>query len=611
MAIHVLDNETINQIAAGEVIERPSSVIKELVENSIDAGATAVSVEIKDGGIASIRVTDNGCGIKPEEVPTAFLRHATSKLTCAEDLMEVASLGFRGEALASIAAIARCELITRTNAGPVGIRYIIEGGNEISSQDVGAPEGTTFIIRDLFYNTPARRKFLKSASTESGYAEEVLQKIALAHPEISIHFVSGGKTLLHTTGQGRLKDVIYTIFGREVATSMLEVDRSTDELSISGFIGKPLLSRGNRGYELYDINGRFVKNETITAAIEDAYKGFVMQHKYPFAVLHISVPSYLIDVNVHPAKLEVRFARQQEMYDFVYQTVLDTLSGKELITEVKAIEESAPEELEKPAPQPFETERKKQEEPEIIIQPEKKYQPIEELDEYSDEMREIPAAAPELFDDIPKEKFEQISFEEKILSSQNRPQYRIIGTLFDTYILIEYGEDFLLIDQHAAHEKVLYERTIKELDRHEHTSQLVSPAIVLTVSSKELSLIEQYKEKFEAFGYDIEQFGGHEIAVHAVPANLYSIANEKLLISMLDDLTSEYEKRGNKTIEEKIAMMSCKAAVKGNMHLSMAETEALLDELLSLDHPYTCPHGRPTAIIMTKTEIEKMFKRIV
>lgn len=644
MPITILDPDTVNQIAAGEVIERPSSVVKELLENAIDAGATAVTIEIKDGGISFLRITDNGSGIPRKEIPLAFTSHATSKILSAQDLLTVSSLGFRGEALSSIAAVARVELITKTANALTGSRYVIEGGISSSLEEIGAPNGTTFVVRDLFYNVPARRKFLKSAQTEGSYISALVERIALSHPEISIRLLMNGKTRLHTSGNGRLADIIYTVYGREIHSGLLSVEGKQSEIAVHGFLGRPLISRGNRSYENYFINGRYIKSPLITKAIEDAYHGFVMQHKYPFTVLHLTIPPEELDVNVHPAKMELRFRNEEQVYQAIYEILRSVITGEELIPEVGIGKEEKAEKKEKDergafsygrGPEPFEEKRRE------MIREESSYEPstfdllrkrspadaepptelpIELTQEngrgqiteaMSEEMPRSDSPSPEQDPIIRAEEVSQPDlFDEKILSPRARSRYRLIGQLFDTYWLVEYQDRFLMIDQHAAHEKVLYERTMRKLSEKEHTCQQLFPPIILTLNSREEQVLAEHGDTFAAMGFEIEPFGGKEYAVRGVPANLFSIAERDLLTELLDSLA---EGGGSESIlvEEKVALMSCKAAVKGNNRLSFEEADALIDELLALEHPYTCPHGRPTIISMSKYEVEKKFKRIV
>lgn len=642
--IQVLDQITIDKIAAGEVIERPASIVKELVENAIDAGASAVTVEIKEGGISFIRITDNGCGIPKEEVPLAFLRHSTSKIRTVEDLSTVASLGFRGEALSSIAAISQVELITKTRECVLGTRYLIEGGKEKKIEDAGAKDGTTFLIHQMFYNTPARRKFLKTAMTEASHVNELMIRLALSHPEVSFEFINNGQSKLHTSGNGRLKDVIYQVFGREVTQNLLEVDEAIPGLKVTGYIGKPLISRGNRNYENYYINGRYVKSNIIAKAIEDAYKDFTMQHKYPFTVLHFVMDGNDLDVNVHPTKMELRFSRQQDVYNFVYMAVKNALSERELIPRVELpeakpvatpVSESVkPTDATKPVT-PVKEERnldyfmKKMQERVTSYhnqqsQAEVKdiyavYRETQQVDRIREAANYRKVQENKLKLDVSKteetvqEKPEQLNlFEEKLLSKESVVEHKIIGQLFDTYWLVEFHDQLYIIDQHAAHERVLYEKTLHGMKTREFTSQYLSPPIILNLSMQEEEILKEHLDTFVNIGFEIEAFGGDSYAVRAIPDNLFGIAKKELLIEMLDSLVEGISSSiAPDMIAEKVASMSCKAAVKGNSRLSYKEVEELIKELLKLDNPYHCPHGRPTIIAMTKQELEKKFKRIV
>lgn len=660
--IQVLDQITIDKIAAGEVIERPASIIKELVENAIDAGASAVTVEIKEGGISFIRITDNGCGIPKEEVPLAFLRHSTSKIRSVDDLTTVASLGFRGEALSSIAAIAQVELITKTKDEVTGTRYRIEGGAEKAIEDTGAPDGTTFLVHQIFYNTPARRKFLKTPMTEASHVSELMTRLALSHPEVSIQFINNGQEKLHTSGNGKLKDIVYHVFGRDIANNLLETNERIDGIQVQGFIGKPIISRGNRNYENYFINGRYVKSNIIAKAIEDAYKDFTMQHKYPFTVLHFTMDGTDLDVNVHPTKMELRFSNQQGVYNFVYNALKQTLSEPELIPRVELPEtKEVPVKAEKIVEQ-------KQEQPMTPVREERKPPVIEEeknLDYFMKKMRErvtayhqqalevkptpqpsvvqesvnyeaLPASQPVAVNEpapeqltVPKEPMPEQAvatrekksvviekqldfFEEKLLTKKAVQEYKIIGQLFETYWLVEFHEQLYIIDQHAAHERVLYEKTLRGMKDREFTSQYLSPPIILNLSMQEEEALNTHMDIFTNIGFEIEPFGGDSYAIRAVPDNLFSIAKRELFTEMLDQLVDGiHSSLAPNIVAEKVASMSCKAAVKGNSRLSAAEVETLIGELLELENPYHCPHGRPTIIAMTKRELEKKFKRIV
>lgn len=682
--IAVLDQKTINQIAAGEVVERPSSVVKELIENAIDAGASAVTVEIREGGIRFIRITDNGCGIEKNEVPFAFLRHSTSKIRSVEDLMTTSSLGFRGEALSSIAAVAQVELVTKTRTSFIGSRYIIEGGEEKGCYEIGCPEGTTFLVRNLFYNTPARRKFLKSPVTEAGYISDLIERLAVSHPEISFKFINNNKTILHTSGNRNLKDIIYHVYGREITSQLLPLDDETTETSIHGWIGKPVISRGNRNYENYFINGRYIRSSLISKAIEEAYKPYTMQHKYPFTVLHLTVDSSKVDVNVHPTKMELRFSEGETIYRAVFNAIRTALSGRTLIPDAALSKEKK----EKPnipgnIPEPFETKRKLVEEGALGLKQQKPIRPEtgqealpipagssiyeefsahlpaeetgstkEGLQQYAQTARERALeqmVQSNLFNDNTKikstsfssaepivrettvsaetspvtlavtESEQQTLFQENLketekeafLKKESVKRHKIIGQLFSTYWLVEFEQQLFIIDQHAAHEKILYERTINRLKEKEFLSQLLSPPIILSLSLKEEEVVLSQKEILGQLGFTIEPFGGREYAVSSIPADMFGLEGKELLLEFLDDLAEEAPKGTPDIILERIASLSCKAAVKGNKRLSVEEAKTLIDELMTLENPFHCPHGRPTIISMTKYEIEKKFKRIV
>ena len=702
--IAVLDQNTIDKIAAGEVVERPSSVVKELVENAIDAGATAITVEITDGGKKLIRITDNGSGMDAEQVPLAFLRHATSKIEKVEDLTHIASLGFRGEALSSIAAVSQVELITKTPSGISGTRYVIEGGKEQSLEEMGAPEGTTFLIRNLFYNTPARSKFLKSDMTEAGYINTLMEQLALSHPEISFKYIQNRQVKLSSSGNYSVKDVIYSVYGREIAKALLDVSYENDFMKIEGFVGKPEISRGNRTFENYYINGRYVKNKIITKAIEDGYKGLVMQHKFPFVSLRIEMDGNDLDVNVHPAKREVRFARETEVYTAIYETVRKVLIHRELIPQVSVGKDEPTSRTEqiKPGniPEPFEVKRRQ----EMYGHPNRtaniashaastasevrsstapvpsipynkptngtasygsaesahnssassadKYKHVDSLREnpvyesqpFTKEEEEMfsgtlkdgrnensvaetadyevisekPAeSAPPEVDNEPIKSQKQETpkqlelFEERLLAPESRSRHRLIGQLFDTYWLVQFEDNFYIIDQHAAHEKVYYERFVKQFQSQNIQSQYVSPPLIVSLSLEEENLLKANKKYFRDFGFEIEPFGGREYSISAVPSSLLGMTEEELFLEMLDHLTADGSKDAFEIFASRLATMACKAAVKGNHSMSPQEADKLIDELLTLENPYNCPHGRPTIIAMSKTEIEKKFKRIV
>ena len=632
--IEILDQQTIDKIAAGEVIERPSSVVKELVENAIDADASAVTVEIKDGGISFIRITDNGCGIAQEQVPLAFLRHSTSKIRSVEDLVTVSSLGFRGEALSSIAAVSQVELITKTFHEISGVRYLIEGGKEISIEEIGAPEGTTFLVRNLFYNTPARRKFLKAAQTEAGYINDLMERMALSHPEISFKFISNNQLKIHTSGNSNLKEIIYHIYGREIAANLLEIQKEND-------IGKPLISRGNRNYETYFINGRYIKSSLIAKGIEEGYRSFVMQHKYPFTVLHISINGSLLDVNVHPTKMELRFSNGEAVYHALVDLIKTAINESELVYQASLGQEQQERKRQQQekqallknkrhAPEPFET--KRLEAARQAIKKDSPYEPkFQKQTQHGNDHKALSEKSPDIvisseiaaeasdFAVAPKVTTERC-FEQqellpdatrKLLDISSKKDHRIIGQLFDTYWLVEFDGKLYIIDQHAAHEKVLYERTLKALEDKEFSSQTVYPPILLTLSMQEERLLKKYIDYFKKLGFELEHFGGKEYAVTAVPANMYGLNGKGLMVEILDSLSEFHGRETPQIITEKIASMSCKAAVKGNQKLSSPEIEALIGELLTLDNPYHCPHGRPTIISMSKYELEKKFKRVL
>lgn len=636
--IAVLDQNTIDKIAAGEVVERPASVVKELVENAVDAGSTAITVEIKDGGISFIRVTDNGGGIPKDQVPLAFLRHATSKIQRVEDLLWISSLGFRGEALSSISAVSQMEVITKTPEALTGVRYIIEGGQEKALEEIGAPNGTTMLVRNLFYNTPARGKFLKTAMTEAGYVSSYIEQLALSHQNISFKYMVNGQTRLHTSGNANLKDVIYGIYGRDITRELLPVSIERPGISISGFIGKPVVARGNRNFENYYINGRYVKSKLLMKAIEEAYKPFMMQHKYPFVCLHYTIEGEAIDVNVHPTKMEVRFQNQGVVYNATYDMIQEALSGRELIPQVELEKKQAkPVQQKLSAPEPFETGFKQQtvrqqpaapsylkEEPAAYVPEVAK---ASEMPQISRQVGIRPAVHVEVKEtqqekqkEEPKNTVEHTVvqqpkqmelFDDKLLSKEARSRHRIIGQLFDTYWLVEYENTFYIIDQHAAHEKVLYEKFMKEFSNRDIVSQMVSPPQVISLNLQEDMLLKAHMEVFQELGFEISEFGGREYSIHGVPADLYGCSVQDFFVEVLDGLENENTKQVSELLAGKIATAACKAAVKGNNRLSFEEADQLIGQLLGLDNPYHCPHGRPTIVSMSKYELEKKFKRIV
>ncbi len=628
--IAVLEKSTIDKIAAGEVVERPSSVVKELVENAIDAGASAITVEIKDGGKSYIRITDNGCGIPEDELSVAFMRHSTSKLRDASELADIHTLGFRGEALSSISAVSRVEMITKPADTLMGVRYVIEGSKEVSLDKIGAPDGTTIMVYQLFFNTPARKKFLKTDTTEASYISELMERLALSHPDISFCFISNKKEKIHTSGNGNLMDTIYQIYDRQIASNLLAVEKETDLLKVSGFIGNSNVARGNRSLENFYINGRYIKSPLLSKSVEEGYVGYLMQHQYPFCVLMITTKEASVDVNVHPTKQEVRFDDEMAIADIFKSLIFERLYQREDIAEVTLDEnvqaaslrkttendatdpgsesitcepESKKEEtIIEVAPEPFEKSRLEKMRQKITAQIhadtpyERKYQEYyQEKEKEQDQSREE------------KVTYEQTSF----LSEQARAKHRIIGQVFDTYWLIEHDNKLYIIDQHAAHEKVLFERMMKQLQDKEMTTQYVSPPIIVSLTRAEQDILKRYEEVFPELGYVISSFGGNEFAIEGVPGNLFSFDVKEFFLELLASCGELKGNDGHDMIVEKVASMSCKAAVKGNNRLSYPEIEELLDELLSLENPYHCPHGRPTIIAMTKYELEKKFKRIV
>ncbi len=723
--IHILDSETIDKIAAGEVVERPSSVVKELVENAIDAGAGAVTVEIRDGGIEFIRVTDNGGGMERGQLRTAFLRHATSKIADASDLLRISSLGFRGEALSSIAAVARVEVITKTGDSMTGSRILLEGAKEISFEEVGAPDGTTFLVRNLFFNTPVRRKFLKQPATEGGYVVDLMEHLALSRPDVSFKLLAGNQMKFHTSGNGDLKEVIYRIYGRDVAASLVPIQAEKGGIHVEGYLGKPLLVRSNRNFEIYFINGRFIRSNVVSRAVEEGYKEYLMQHKFPLCVLHITMDTDKVDVNVHPTKMDVRFSNAIDFSNFLMETVRDALRNREMIPEASLADEKErkakaaaerEEEKRQQTPEPFEQKRtesfrlaedskyrtaaaerkiqnpqmqdfmqnpvwgrvKKTEndvEKNVISQkvtvqtaksdteekplltgslntadkvPEEEdfFTETSELPEDMADISKQPDTVNSIFvrtssdegsgqktnqpmaergtdssqgisvqSELPAEEIAEASqlnlFEEKILTADNRSRFRIIGQVFETYWLIQFEEKLMMIDQHAAHEKVNYERLMRQYHEKNVISQTLMPPVIVSLSGQEETILKENMDVFASLGFETESFGGSEYALRSVPVDLYGCDEREMFLEVLDQLSEGTGFGSIRVIEEKIASMSCKAAVKGNSLLSLAEAEALIDELLTLENPYNCPHGRPTIVAMTKAEMDKKFKRIL
>lgn len=642
--IQLLDQKTIDNIAAGEVIERPASVVKELVENAVDAKANAVTVEIKDGGMTLIRVTDNGIGIPKDQVKTAFLRHATSKIRSVEDLLSVSSLGFRGEALSSISAVAQVELVTKTAESFSGVSYKIYGGEEEAFDDIGAPDGTTFLVKNLFYNTPARRKFLKSATTEAGYVEQMMVHIALSHPEISFKFIHNNKNKIYTSGNGKVKDIIYHIYGRDVAGALIPLEAQNKDVKVTGFVAKPYVSRGNRNYESYFINGRYIKSSIIYKAIEEGYRTFTMKHRYPFVCLDFKIDQELLDVNVHPTKMEIRFRNGREIYELVVDAVRAALLQKDLVQDVlreTPKKKELPKTKEVKKPEPFEVNRRKEEVQKVDQQGQGVQQQVEKQRQAVQQQIEKPShpvkktlTASESSKNTKKPTYAGLNYntqkkefpqyktdelsnnqmtlrEDPVFSVQARPDRKILGQLFKTYWLIEYEDQLFIMDQHAAHEKVNYERLMKNFKEKEIYSQRLEPPMVVTVSMTEAEALTRYKDAFAGLGFTIESFGGNEYCIREVPANLYGIGERDLFMELLDAVSQENGTLDTEVIASKIATMACKMSIKGNQRVSLMEVEHLLDELMKLENPYQCPHGRPTIIKMSKYEIDKKFKRIV
>ena len=617
--IQLLDQKTIDNIAAGEVIERPASVVKELVENAVDAKANAVTVEIKDGGMTLIRVTDNGIGIPKDQVKTAFLRHATSKIRSVEDLLSVSSLGFRGEALSSISAVAQVELVTKTAESFSGVSYKIYGGEEEAFDDIGAPDGTTFLVKNLFYNTPARRKFLKSATTEAGYVEQMMVHIALSHPEISFKFIHNNKNKIYTSGNGKVKDIIYHIYGRDVAGALIPLEAQNEDVKVTGFVAKPYVSRGNRNYESYFINGRYIKSSIIYKAIEEGYRTFTMKHRYPFVCLDFKIDQELLDVNVHPTKMEIRFRNGREIYELVVDAVRAALLQKDLVQDVlreTPKKKELPKTKEVKKPEPFEVNRRKEEVQKVDQQGQGVQQQVEKQRQAVQQQIEKPShpvkktlTASESSKntkkptyaglnyntqkkEFPQYKTDELSSnqmtlrEDPVFSVQARPDRKILGQLFKTYWLIEYEDQLFIMDQHAAHEKVNYERLMKNFKEKEIYSQRLEPPMVVTVSMTEAEALTRYKDAFAGLGFTIESFGGNEYCIREVPANLYGIGERDLFMELLDAVSQENGTLDTEVIASKIATMACKMSIKGNQRVSLMEVEHLLDELMKLENPY-------------------------
>ena len=692
--IRILNKETIDRISAGEVVERPVNVVKELVENAIDSGAAAITVDIKGGGIDLIRVTDNGCGISSDEMRTAFLRHATSKIAKADDLDSIITLGFRGEALASICAVTETEMISCTEGVLTGNRLLIRGGEEISFEEIGAPTGTTVIVRNLFYNTPARKKFLKTPATEGSYIAEMMEKIALSHPDIAFQFSMDGRSRFHTSGSGELLEVIYRVYGRETADALVPITAENDMFRIEGFLGKPEMVRSNRNMEIYFINGRYVRNTFMSSAIEEGYREYLMLHKFPVVFLNFFADPFCVDVNVHPAKLDVRLSDQNTFFSFVSSSIHDILKSAEMIPENILTTEAEKRENAKAAvqevrsgknPEPFEFKRSVSESIQSTL---KAYSEVSGLptavstslandagssdarkseDYFFDETSESAVAEDDFFEDarmetaagavgadktsavtaetnstvssavnygndmdsdsgsaveehgpegsgsfLEKAVYKQKNlFEDHLLDKDKRAAYRIIGQVFDTYWIVQYQDKMFIIDQHAAHEKVNYERMVKRMYEGEHPTQMLMPPVIVSLTSSEEQVLLENKASFEKIGFEIEPFGGNEYALRGVPVDLFGHSEKELFLAILDEISENPGIGPFRSIDEKIAGMACKASVKGGDRIGYEQAEKLIDELLTLDNPYNCPHGRPTIISMSRMDMEKKFKRIV
>lgn len=701
MKIHLLSQECINQIAAGEVVERPSSIVKELVENALDAKATAISIEIKGGGISFLRVSDNGEGIFSEDLERAFMPHATSKIQNPKDLEEILSFGFRGEALASIASVAKVECISKRQEDFLAHRILVEGGSFSPVEEVGGMDGTSILVRDLFYNVPARKKFLLSESTEASRVEEMVEKLALANPGISFHFVKDGKSRFQTLGGGKLSDVVFGIYGKSFAKDSLEIKESyypssltgLATLHIEGLLGKPSLTRSNRQYEIFFVNGRFVRDSLLSRALEDAYKPFLMQHKFPFAIVFLHLSPNLVDVNVHPQKLEVRFQNREKIYQALFDCVSKTLSKADLIDHSplslfqKEKEEKSTTFL-SPSSQLWEKKEEKKENkndiPEEAVRSDQNdKQSAEQISAIKEQEKEKAEAVnqrypigeasenalenasekapfrievPELNQQKAETREEKLIYEEFDLTkgirleeekasekeentvpreeqlfteSENLPsaeqeslfspsffseegerEFRLIGQVFQTYWLIEFQKELFIMDQHAAHEKVNFEKMRKNYLEKPGISQGILPK-TMVFSAKEEELYEKTKDYFAHLGYRIRKEEEKRYTLEGIPADFPSLDAEMLFHEILDALAEEGNLSEAESVYDKIASMACKASVKGNQLLSFKEAEALVQKLFTLENPYACPHGRPTIVAFKKQDLEKMFKRIV
>ena len=651
--IVLLDDLTINKIAAGEVIERPANVVKELVENSIDAGATSICIDVENGGITYIRITDNGKGIAPDDVEIAFERHATSKIRSANDLIKVSTMGFRGEALASIAAIAKVELITKTKDNDIGTRIVVEGGKILLKEECGAPNGTTITIRELFFNTPVRYKFLKKDFTEGGYIEDAVSRIALIHPELSFRMTNNKKEIIRTSGNGDMQSVVYSIYGKDIAQNLVDVNLEYEGIKVTGVAGKPEIARSNRSNQLFYINGRYIKDKILSAATEEAYRTLIPHGKFCFCIINLEMNPELVDVNVHPAKLEVRFSEEGKVFKAVNASIKNALLKQDITKESTVDEEEAREETKEEIKETVEEKKKigglfdifrsksnvvdfpkkeenleykekdesenkittlKENEEKYYLEDTQKTMTIEVQNNSVEEKKEIvkeeivDEETGEIIERKPQENlFENIAIVEE---KANIPEYKILGVAFKTYILLELDEDVYILDQHAAHERVLYEKVKKNFykDGGKDIQMLLLPDI-LELSKRDMRTVRDNIKLFEQSGFALEEFGDNTIKITGVPVICFDMDTKELFMDIIDgiDFTNRTTKQD---VEEKfIATVACKAAVKANMALEESEIRGLLDQLLILDNPFTCPHGRPTAIRITKTEIEKKFGR--
>lgn len=605
--IRVLTKDTIDKIAAGEVVEKPVNVVKELVDNSLDSGASSISVEIRSGGTSLIRVTDNGSGIAKDDLPRAFIRHATSKIQNADDLSDIRTMGFRGEALSSISAVSRTEVMTKRKDDLFGYRYFSEGGAERGPEEIGIPDGTTMLVRDLFFNIPVRKQFLRSERVETSAIRDMVEKFAIGSPDVSFSLIVDGKQVLHTTGNGKFKDVIYTVYGPEMTKDLVTVDHTEEGMHITGFVSKPNVSRSKREYEVIYVNGRHVSDRNVSEAIETAYEGYLMQHRFPFAVLRIDIDPSRIDVNIHPKKEEIRFSDTEAVSGAVYRAVRGALEGKELIPEVTLSERSPDAEKEKTPlfrAEPFE--QRFAEKKRIWSYPDRREDkdPIKAFSETEQELVREALSEPEMSKPV------QLSF----LDTAAKPYYRYLGQFFNTYCLIEYQDHLYMIDQHAAHEKVLYERLSRQIreNMNDHpASQNILP-VILSLPKADAEVLSGHMDVFCSIGFEMEEAGDNDFIVRAVPASLPSLSEKDLLMDMLDMLSEDSTlPKDPVLLKKRIASMSCKAAVKAGMRLSDMEIRSLIDELLTLEDPYHCPHGRPVIIRFSRNDIDKMFKRIV